>query len=106
MPIQLRLGVVGEVTATNAVVCARCCYHLESNSMPYINGTHLINGTDIFPASPGPAGFSFGNGSIILPCAFNTHVDTVYYQTSKSAKISSKTYLFVLGLVAFVLVGM
>lgn len=106
MTTQLRLGVVGEVTATNVVVCVRCCYHLGSDSMPYINGTHLINGTDIFPASPAPIGFIFGNGSIILPCAVNTHADTVYYQSSSSSTITPKMYLFALGLVALALVGM
>jgi hypothetical protein len=78
--------------------------------MPYINGTHLINGTDIFPASPISVGFAFGDdGRIILPCAVNTHVNTVYYQSTPSSSASTitpKMYLFVLGIVAFVLVGM
>ncbi|KAK3837888.1 MAG: hypothetical protein JOS17DRAFT_377307 [Linnemannia elongata] len=106
MTIQLRLGVSGDITAANAVVCAKCCYNLGGDFMPYINGTHLINGTDIFPVSPLNVGFGFGNDSVILPCALNYHVGTVYYQPSSSPTITPKMYLLVLGLVAFVLVGM
>lgn len=105
MTTQLKFGVIGDITAANAVACVRCCYYLRSDWMPYVNGTHLINGTDIFPGSPLPIGFAFGNGSVILPCALNYHVDTVYYQSSSSSTITPKTYLFVLGLIAVVLVG-
>ena len=110
MTTMFRFGVAGEITTDNVVNCARCCYHYgyETDKMPYINGTHFINGTDIFPGRLIPVGFAFGNdGRVILPCAINTHVDgTVFYQSSSSSTITPKIYLFVLGLVAFILVGM
>jgi hypothetical protein len=63
MTTQLRLGIVGDVTATNAVTCVRCCCHLEGDDlMPHVNGTHLINGKDISPGSPFLVGFGFDNG--------------------------------------------
>lgn len=75
MAIRLEPGVVGEVSAANAVVCKGCCYYSSNEiSKIYVNGTHLINGTDIFPGYHSQVGFIFKNDSLILPCAVNSHV--------------------------------
>ncbi|KAF9917656.1 hypothetical protein FBU30_000633 [Linnemannia zychae] len=102
----LRLGAVGEVTAPTFITCNRCCYNydIKSDEMPYVNGTHFINGTDIFPGAYISVGFAFGtDGRVILPCAINTHTSVVYYKSSSPATVNPKLYLFVMGLITSVL---
>jgi hypothetical protein len=105
MSTHIQLGNVGEITANATVECSACCYTI-GGTMPTINGTHMINGTDVFAVTPAPVGYYFGTGNIILPCSVNSHANIVYYQASSAKVVSPKIYLCALGLIAMIIVGM
>ncbi|KAF9545303.1 hypothetical protein EC957_011057 [Mortierella hygrophila] len=88
----LSLGVVGDVTARELVNCRLCCYTPEPDSFMgvVINGTHMINGTQITPVTPTTSGYLFENKEnnttdLILPCGYG---QTSF--TDRSASSSQK----------------
>ncbi|KAF9427247.1 hypothetical protein BGZ94_005229 [Podila epigama] len=54
---------IESISAAETVQCTKCCYEMPSlpsvaNGYPVINGTHFINGTDVYPAFPDYIGAS------------------------------------------------
>ena len=94
------------VSAVETIECEQCCFYLPSavpgEVIPYpvFNGTHLINGTEIFNAIPLGIGVSIFNNSaveatdaIVLPCPQLYYSHKLYYYYNDSNQLSSNACL-------------
>ncbi|KAF9437109.1 hypothetical protein BGZ76_001939 [Entomortierella beljakovae] len=71
--MDISIGVLGDIRAVSVTDCAKCCFNTIPELEPYINGTHMINGTDVIPVNFLDIGYGF-NSTLILPCATTSHI--------------------------------
>src|SRR4051794_11804000 len=102
---HISLGHIGVVAAVEVHACDNCCYRTygDPTRSPVINGTHLLNGTDIVPVTRGEVGYSATTGgALYLPCSMSYITNVVYYR-AESASTSNLPNMLVLLLPLLVL---
>jgi hypothetical protein len=92
--MNISIGTLGDIRGISVADCTKCCYNTIPDIQPYINGTHMINGTDIIPVTFMEIGYGF-NDSLILPCAKTYSVPKLYY-SSDAKKNVPKMSIFLL----------
>ena len=109
---RLDLGPIARFWAGNFVNCPKCCYvqpgYPSWDNPPVINGTHMINGTEITPVTREEIGYTVLVKDIegdfnrtILPCSRGIYVSEMYYyqKTSDVMHLKPGMKLLVVGLV-------
>lgn len=96
---HISLGHIGVVAAVEARACDKCCYRTSGDPTlsPVINGTHLLNGTDIIPVTRDEVGYNaITSGALYLPCSMSYITNVVYYRPESASTSNHPNMLFFL----------
>jgi hypothetical protein len=84
--MEISIGTLGLIRAISVVDCHKCCYTTNPDLQPYINGTHMINGTDVVPVKFMDIGYGY-NGTLILQCAQTYNVPKLYLRSDAKKNV-------------------
>lgn len=88
-------------SATETVECSMCCFYIQQINdhidYPVFNGTHLINGTDVYNAITTGIGITILDGNItVLPCPQLYYAKKLYYYYTNDAEIKNTHIMLII----------
>jgi hypothetical protein len=92
--VDISIAPLGGIRPLSVAECDLCCYNDYPSNQPYINGTHMLNGTDVIPVHSTTFGYMFNN-SLILPCAGTFHVEKLYYRSNAKKNVPKLGIFFI-----------